>query len=323
MANIVDIKKYVKEKNKTNEIKAIFELVSSELEEVRKKHWLEMDDEDYELLEENFKNIKSNIKYDKWLPLYNQKKFVDSFNNLYKIPKTNEENYYELYDKVFMELEFITICNLDDYILKNDIERIKLIVHGIAQGIEEIDLKFLPKYVRDLSDSRLDKYLDEETSFDDKRDFMADISSCLAEHLPLDYLLKIKEESKNVVSEEVDDLDNGILTINRVKNFYLTGAYNLNNFFNDIISEITINNLKIMDKINDYDYDSKDKFLDLVRHIRRKNDGLVDSINYVGELTHMFITNKDKIGELDVSTLLLMLKLDHESIDDRIKSRKK
>ena len=49
MANIVDIKKYVEENNKSSEIKKIFDLVSLELKKARKKYWYEMEDETYDL----------------------------------------------------------------------------------------------------------------------------------------------------------------------------------------------------------------------------------------------------------------------------------
>lgn len=294
----------------TNEIKKI--LFNAVLDSKDNKNEYDYsEDETLEYLENYVLNLLPKLEKRNWLSKEKQQKFIDSYQEI-----TNAK---ELISKVFYQLEFIYLTDLDPSLLNESNEYIKLMIENLDVYFEEdisiTNIQFIKELLSKLKTTpirNLFKKFDKEDNYT-----MNDVIELLLRgEDPLAVSVIIKE----IDSIVDDDITEGILTIDRVHSYYYeqsTIIAGMRDAAQEHQEEVKDNvekiyNYKIVDDVNRilylkrYNEKYKTIFLTLVKEINEMSINLIQNIELVTTLTDILLHYEERIEELDIDTLKTM-----------------
>ena len=155
----------------------------------------------------------------------------------------------------------------------------------------------------------------EETIKNTKKDsdfVYSEIAYGLSEGMDLSSLLT----TLNKKEEKTDDPTLGIQTIDRYKKYYLNAADFLYYALDNYITEIDINNIRIMDKINNFNEIPKLQFLKIISEVTNGNYSIADKTVIASELTHYYMVNKNNIDSKKYEDIYNDVVFTHEFFSD-------
>ena len=114
-------------------------------------------------------------------------------------------------------------------------------------------------------------------------------------------------------------LDSGIITIDRIYNFYSYEVMVLKSLSPNIINDEISNIIEMIPLIKKYNNINQNKYIELTKTIRNSAPNLIENIKNVSSLTSIFLTFDKKIDGIDLKMLEIMLFdkiINQKSIED-------
>ena len=287
MCNIIDISDRFNIQNKKLEI---FNNVANKkgLRNEIKKH-----DKHYEYIITKFDEIYDKLKKGLWSNK-NDNKFVEKFES---ITASEDETL-----KYINELEFIYLYDL----LKEDIFKVKdeyiNIFLYIPDSFLDVQKKSYEELIKCLSNKKIIEILDKKETKNEKKYEIFDYVECILDgENPIEFALLPNDE------EKLDTLDSGIITIDRIYNFYSYEVMVLKSLSPNIINDEISNIIEMIPLIKKYNNINQNKYIELTKTIRNSAPNLIENIKNVSSLTSIFLTFDKKIDEIDLKMLEIML----------------
>lgn len=270
-------------KNRHIEMLNIFKTISNNIKE--NKEDLEIDDY-YKFLISYFYDIYDKLSNNEWHN-YSDLIFIDKFNKLI----------YE--DKLFQciyQLEYVRLYNiLKDKFINLSIENIKLLL-CVPYDFQDLTIQEYNKIIKYLSNFFIKNDINSETSFKNKVNKLIDCVDCMRKgYDPVSILFEEKEE--------IENLNVGIITIDRIYEYYIDQAYRLRDLTNNLPSEEVISNIQ---KIKQIDKKYYNKFVELVRFCDFISENLIENLNNMSSIVEIFM-RFSKIDEVDIDELKRLL----------------
>ena len=299
MGNIIDISDRFNIQNKKLEI---FNNVANKkgLRNEIKKY-----DKHYEYIITKFDEIYDKLKKGLWSNK-NDNKFVEKFES---ITASEDETL-----KYINELEFIYLYGL----LKEDIFKVKdeyiNIFLYIPDSFLDVQKKSYEELIRCLSNKKIIEILDKKETKNEKKYEIFDYVECILDgENPIEFALLPNDE------EKLDTLDSGIITIDRIYNFYSYEVMVLKSLSPNIINDEISNIIEMIPLIKKYNNINQNKYIELTKTIRNSAPNLIENIKNVSSLTSIFLTFDRKIDEIDLKMIEIMLFdkiINQKSIED-------
>lgn len=299
MGNIIDISDRFNIQNKKLEI---FNNVANKkgLRNEIKKY-----DKHYEYIITKFDEIYDKLKKGLWSNKIDNK-FVEKFES---ITASEDETL-----KYINELEFIYLYDL----LKEDIFKVKdeyiNIFLYIPDSFLDVQKKSYEELIRCLSNKKIIEILDKKETKNEKKYEIFDYVECILDgENPIEFALLPNDE------EKLDTLDSGIITIDRIYNFYSYEVMVLKSLSPNIINDEVSNIIEMIPLIKKYNNINQNKYIELTKTIRNSAPNLIENIKNVSSLTSIFLTFDKKIDEIDLKMLEIMLFdkiINQKSIED-------
>jgi len=246
-------------------------------------------DKYYIYLVNYFYEVYNKLKDNKWNSS-NDLKFINKFNCLIKEDKLfeciNELEYVRLYD--MLKEKFV---NLDE-------QSINLLIY-IPYEFQDLNKKEYEQIIRYLSNKIIKDNINKEKNFKRKKDKIIDYVELYKNGYNL---IEIALEDKN--NEHIDNLDTGILSADRIYNYYINQAYNLKNLTNDVPNEYIINNIKKIKKLDNVCYN---KFVILMRFSQSISKNLIENLENISDCIDIIFCYKDKIDKINIEVLKQLL----------------
>ena len=287
MGNIIDISDRFNIQNKKLEI---FNNVANkkDLRNEIKKY-----DKHYEYIITKFDEIYDKLKKGLWSNK-NDNKFVEKFES---ITASEDETL-----KYINELEFIYLYDL----LKEDIFKVKdeyiNIFLYIPDSFLDVQKKSYEELIKCLSNKKIIEILDKKETKNEKKYEIFDYVECILDgENPIEFALLPNDE------EKLDTLDSGIITIDRIYNFYSYEVMVLKSLSPNIINDEVSNIIEMIPLIKKYNNINQNKYIELTKTIRNSAPNLIENIKNVSSLTSIFLTFDKKIDEIDLKMLEIML----------------
>lgn len=307
MADIInfnEVKSEIKQANR--KLKIIFNDVKNFTE--RRKKFSEY--EYYDILFKDFFVIHDKLKKDKWSDP-NNIDFLNKFERITydedKINKyTNKLEYIRLYDKFKKE-----ILNLSD-------ESVKIIFHLVYVFYQNIDS--FSEIIKWFNHPIIKKVIDSENNYQMKLDLAESLTETILEgNNPLEYAISIQNEHKILEEEKTDDLTNGIITIERIHEYFSKQAFYLNCLLESSQINKQIININKMLVIRKFGNSVEIKFISLINIILESTNILIEQLKLVSDLVEIFIYYREKIDKIDISkieSLLFYKNINEKSIEE-------
>lgn len=287
MGNIIDISDRFNIQNKKLEI---FNNVANKkgLRNEIKKY-----DKHYEYIITKFDEIYDKLKKGLWSNKTDNK-FVEKFES---ITASEDETL-----KYINELEFIYLYDL----LKEDIFKVKdeyiNIFLYIPDSFLDVQKKSYEELIRCLSNKKIIEILDKKETKNEKKYEIFDYVECILDgENPIEFALLPNDE------EKLDTLDSGIITIDRIYNFYSYEVMVLKSLSPNIVNDEVSNIIEMIPLIKKYNNINQNKYIELTKTIRNSAPNLIENIKNVSSLTSIFLTFDKKIDEIDLKMLEIML----------------
>lgn len=287
MGNIIDISDRFNIQNKKLEI---FNNVANKkgLRNEIKKY-----DKHYEYIITKFDEIYDKLKKGLWSNKTDNK-FVEKFESI----TASEDEIL----KYINELEFIYLYDL----LKEDIFKVKdeyiNIFLYIPDSFLDVQKKSYEELIRCLSNKKIIEILDKKETKNEKKYEIFDYVECILDgENPIEFALLPNDE------EKLDTLDSGIITIDRIYNFYSYEVMVLKSLSPNIINDEISNIIEMIPLIKKYNNINQNKYIELTKTIRNSAPNLIENIKNVSSLTSIFLTFDKKIDEIDLKMLEIML----------------
>ena len=253
-----------------------------------------------------FYDIYGKLKNNKWSNS-NDLKFINKFGCFEKNDKVfeciNEIEYVRLYD-MFKE-KFI---NLDE-------QSIHLFMY-IPYEFQDLNKQEYEQIIKYMSNKIIKDSINKETNFKRKKDKIIDYIDLYKNGYNI---IEIALEEANKKCDQcVDNLDIGVLSIDRIYNYYINQAYNLKKLTNSIPSEYVINNIEKIKKLDNVCYN---KFVILMRFSQSISKNLIENLENISNCVDIILYYKNDIDRIDIETLKQLLvykiinKLDISEID--------
>lgn len=269
--------------------------------------------ENYDYLTNYFYNVYEKVKNGKW----NDPSNLIFLNKLYEV--THEREKEDIY---INQLEYIRMYDmLKKDLIKLDAEYIRMFLN-IYYEFGDVDVNVYKTLIESFSNKMIKDSIESEKEFSKKADKILDYAECIIDGInPVDYAVSLKNEKqvKENKKEEFEDLENGILTIDRIHKYYLNQAMSLKEFTcdfptNDIMSNIT----KIM-RIKRYSNNVQIKFITIMQSYHKCNIGLIEKIKFMSHLVEIFLYYNEKIEKMDIDileSLLFYKKMNELTMED-------
>ena len=301
--------------NETSEsIKLIFNKELKNIKNLRKKFDENNGDiiNDLDYLEGYISNLIVKHRDKNWKPKNTEKKFVDLYNSFNERLKDDDEVW-----KVFFLSEFIYFSDVNSSLLNEDEDYINLIVTAIDTNLENFNISDTNTIKRIINDVRknviknLFKNIDSEDV-----EKMVDIVEGIASGINLLTINGWYKDDNIDYEDENDNLQTGILTLDRVYNYYkkqedMEDLIKYTSFYrnHDIDEEYDdseekrrmgiINSILLLKK---YPEEYKLYYLDLARNINAKR--LIDEeLHEIIGLTSLYLKMGEQITEYDYEDL--------------------
>lgn len=286
MDNVIDISDRFNIQNKKLEI---FNNVAKK-KDLRKR--ISSYEVHYQDLLTNFDKIYDKLQKGLWSNR-SDNQFVNGFEAI-----TSSDNDEQKY---INELEFISLYDL----LKDDLFKIKeeyisvlLYTYTLFEKVSKTEYK---KLIECLSNEQIISKLDEKTTDGERETEIFDYLECIMNGINLTAEVLFVDENEN----QSNILNDGILTIDKIYNFYIEQAIFLKSY--DIINEDVLSDISKILLIKKYSNKNQIKFIELSKIVKKISPNLLQNIENIISLTNIFLSFDKEIDNISLDTLEKML----------------
>lgn len=284
--------------------------------EFKKNNNLEINEQLLYLFDELDKEIKifvNSSEYDEELfddlisyfyEVYNKVK-NNSYNNvsttkfLIKFNSITDEK--DKTDKLINSLEYIRLYDiLKGNLFKADDEIVKLMLYLPWEF--DIDKEFFNNIIKYFQNDTMKKSINEETDRTKKVNKFLEYCDVIEKgYNPILMCNDSKEKTEEI------SLDSGIMTIDRIYNYYINQANSLRNITENVPSDEIFNELEKILLIKKFNNKIQNKFILIARNIDSNCNALIDKLNCISSLVIIFLHFKDKLDIIDINILESMV----------------
>ncbi len=286
MDNVIDISDRFNIQNKKLEI---FNNVAKK-KDLRKR--ISSYEVHYQDLLTNFDKIYDKLQKGLWSNR-SDNQFVNGFEAI-----TSSDNDEQKY---INELEFISLYDL----LKDDLFKIKeeyisvlLYTYTLFEKVSKTEYK---KLIECLSNKQIISKLDEKTTDGERETEIFDYLECIMNGINPTAEVLFVDENEN----QSNILNDGILTIDKIYNFYIEQAIFLKSY--DIINEDVLSDISKILLIKKYSNKNQIKFIELSKIVKKISPNLLQNIENIISLTNIFLSFDKEIDNISLDTLEKML----------------
>lgn len=276
------------------ELKIIFDEIDEYLNR-EDNAYLNHPNEYYSKLIKCFYDIYNKLKENRWDNKYNIK-FLDSFKEI-----TFDD---DIENKYINQMEYIRLYDfLSGDLFKLNNEYIKILMY-IGFELDEINEEVYKSVINLLENHLIKESIDKKEEFDEKLKILLDyIDYAEAGLNPIELAVSIINDKKENQKESIDDLSNGIMTIERIYNFYINQAYFCRSLFETFPSNQIFDNIKKIILIKNYSNIIQIKFIVLVQKFQEIEQCLDGRFKFMSDLVDIFLHYKEKIEHMDIDDL--------------------
>lgn len=220
-------------------------------------------------------------------------KFLTKFNSI-----TDEK---DKTDKLINSLEYIRLYDiLKGNLFKADDEIVKLMLYLPWEF--DIDKEFFNKVIKYFQNDTMKKSINEETDRTKKVNKFLEYCDVIEKgYNPILMCNDSKEKTEEI------SLDRGIMTIDRIYNYYMNQANSLRNITENVPSDEILNELEKILLIKKFNNKIQNKFILIARNIDSNCNALIDKLKCISSLVIIFLHFKDKLDIMDINILESMV----------------
>lgn len=220
-------------------------------------------------------------------------KFLTKFNSI-----TDEK---DKTDKLINSLEYIRLYDiLKGNLFKADDEIVKLMLYLPWEF--DIDKEFFNNIIKYFQNDTMKKSINEETDRTKKVNKFLEYCDVIEKgYNPILMCNDSKEKTEEI------SLDSGIMTIDRIYNYYMNQANSLRNITENVPSDEILNELEKILLIKKFNNKIQNKFILIARNIDSNCNALIDKLNCISSLVIIFLHFKDKLDIMDINILESMV----------------
>lgn len=286
MDNVIDISDRFNIQNKKLEI---FNNVAKK-KDLRKR--ISSYEVHYQDLLTNFDKIYDKLQKGLWSNR-SDNQFVNRFEAI-----TSSDNDEQKY---INELEFISLYDLlkdDLYKIKEEYISVLLYTYTLFEKVSKTEYK---KLIECLSNEQIISKLDKKTTDGEREAEIFDYFECIMNGINPTAEVLFVDENEN----QSNTLNNGILTIDMIYNFYIEQAIFLKSY--DILNEDVLSNISKILLIKKYSNKNQIKFIELSKIVKEISTNLLQNIENIISLTNIFLSFDKEIDNISLDTLEKML----------------
>ena len=220
-------------------------------------------------------------------------KFLTKFNSI-----TDEK---DKTDKLINSLEYIRLYDiLKGNLFKAGDEIVKLMLYLPWEF--DIDKEFFNNVIKYFQNDTMKKSINEETDRTKKVNKFLEYCDVIEKgYNPILMCNDSKEKTEEI------SLDRGIITIDRIYNYYINQANSLRNITENVPSDEIFNELEKILLIKKFNNKIQNKFILIARNIDSNCNALIDKLNCISSLVIIFLHFKDKLDIMDINILESMV----------------
>ena len=220
-------------------------------------------------------------------------KFLTKFNSI-----TDEK---DKTDKLINSLEYIRLYDiLKGNLFKADDEIVKLMLYLPWEF--DIDKEFFNNVIKYFQNDTMKKSINEETDRTKKVNKFLEYCDVIEKgYNPILMCNDSKEKTEEI------SLDRGIMTIDRIYNYYINQANSLRSITENVPSDEILNELEKILLIKKFNNKIQNKFILIARNIDSNCNALIDKLNCISSLVIIFLHFKDKLDIMDINILESMV----------------
>lgn len=286
MDNVIDISDRFNIQNKKLEI---FNNVAKK-KDLRKR--ISSYEVHYQDLLTNFDKIYDKLQKGLWSNR-SDNQFVNRFEAI-----TSSDNDEQKY---INELEFISLYDLlkdDLYKIKEEYISVLLYTYTLFEKVSKTEYK---KLIECLSNEQIISKLDKKTTDGEREAEIFDYFECIMNGINPTSEVLFVDENEN----QSNTLNNGILTIDKIYNFYIEQAIFLKSY--DILNEDVLSDISKILLIKKYSNKNQIKFIVLSKIVKGISTNLLQNIENIISLTNIFLSFDKEIDNISLDTLEKML----------------
>lgn len=286
MDNVIDISDRFNIQNKKLEI---FNNVAKK-KDLRKR--ISSYEVHYQDLLTNFDKIYDKLQKGLWSNR-SDNQFVNGFEAI-----TSSDNDEQKY---INELEFISLYDLlkdDLYKIKEEYISVLLYTYTLFEKVSKTEYK---KLIECLSNEQIISKLDKKTTDGEREAEIFDYFECIMNGINPTAEVLFVDENEN----QSNTLNNGILTIDKIYNFYIEQAIFLKSY--DILNENVLSDISKILLIKKYSNKNQIKFIELSKIVKEISLNLLQNIENIISLTNIFLSFDKEIDNISLDTLEKML----------------
>lgn len=246
----------------------------------------------YQDLLTNFDKIYDKLQKGLWSNR-SDNQFVNGFEAI-----TSSDNDEQKY---INELEFISLYDLlkdDLYKIKEEYISVLLYTYTLFEKVSKTEYK---KLIECLSNEQIISKLDKKTTDGEREAEIFDYFECIMNGINPTAEVLFVDENEN----QSNTLNNGILTIDKIYNFYIEQAIFLKSY--DILNEDVLSDISKILLIKKYSNKNQIKFIELSKIVKEISLNLLQNIENIISLTNIFLSFDKEIDNISLDTLEKML----------------
>lgn len=204
-------------------------------------------------------------------------------------------------DKLINSLEYIRLYDmLKGNLFKADDEIVKLMLYLPWEF--DIDKEFFNNVIKYFQNDTMKKSINEETDRTKKVNKFLEYCDVIEKgYNPILMCNDSKEKTEEI------SLDRGIMTIDRIYNYYINQANSLRNITENVPSDEILNELEKILLIKKFNNKIQNKFILIARNIDSNCNALIDKLKCISSLVIIFLHFKDKLDIIDINILESMV----------------
>lgn len=204
-------------------------------------------------------------------------------------------------DKLINSLEYIRLYDiLKGNLFKADDEIVKLMLYLPWEF--DIDKEFFNNVIKYFQNDTMKKSINEETDRTKKVNKFLEYCDVIEKgYNPILMCNDSKEKTEEI------SLDSGIMTIDRIYNYYINQANSLRNITDNVPSDEILNELEKILLIKKFNNKIQNKFILIARNIDSNCNALIDKLKCISSLVIIFLHFKDKLDIMDINILESMV----------------
>lgn len=284
--------------------------------EFKKNNNLEINEQLIYLFDELDKEIKNFVNSSE----YNEELFDDLINYFYEVYNKVKNGSYnnvsitkfltkfngitdekDKTDKLINSLEYIRLYDvLKGNLFKADDEIVKLMLYLPWEF--DIDKEFFNNVIKYFQNDTMKKSINEETDRTKKVNKFLEYCDVIEKgYNPILMCNDSKEKTEEI------SLDSGIMTIDRIYNYYINQANSLRSITENVPSDEILNELEKILLIKKFNNKIQNKFILIARNIDFNCNALIDKLKCISSLVIIFLHFKDKLDIMDINILESMV----------------